>query len=55
MMRKPNYIGDWIIAIALSLPCGFDNVFVREAWEDLVAFITHSLLVAAIFISSLLD
>jgi steroid 5-alpha reductase family enzyme len=29
LLRKPNYIGDWIIAIALSLPTGFDHIFVR--------------------------
>jgi protein-S-isoprenylcysteine O-methyltransferase Ste14 len=26
-MRKPNYIGDWMIALSLSLTCGYDHIF----------------------------
>jgi len=25
-LRKPNYIGDWIVAIGLSLPCLFNSI-----------------------------
>jgi delta14-sterol reductase len=27
VVRKPNYVGDWVIAISFSLPCGFSHVF----------------------------
>lgn len=27
VMRKPNYIGDWMIALSLSLTCGYDHIF----------------------------
>lgn len=27
VLRKPNYLGDWLIAIAFSLPTGFNYVF----------------------------
>lgn len=27
VVRKPNYVGDWLIAISFSLPCGFSYLF----------------------------